>query len=178
MPNQNPKKTDDLQRASKEYFAKVNTELKSAIDFEFTDEEQQIFVQLIQNTHDSSPDRIDQIRVKLLKIGYTEEQIEQVIDQLLGLSALRLIIKIFKNVPEDKLDKMVELSEKLSPMQSNAMVETVYKNHTGKDLAELSQELYEDTLDAYEKDISATWERIQTIVDEDKKDATEAKPNA
>jgi len=143
-----------------DYFKNLNQQLKEDVGFEYTEEEQHAIMELAQNMQQDEPSVIDDLVELLRKVGYGEDDIQKTIDNLRAITGLRILIKIYEAIPKEKRDKILQISEKLSPTQSHALIETVYKNNTGEDLLQVVKSLHDDTMTAFHKDITALWEEL------------------
>ncbi len=150
-----------------DYLKDMNKQYKNAAGIELDEQELDAIKELALNLEVTDNENLTRVLDLLAQVGYDQSQMDAVVDELFAISSLRLLIKLYASVPLEKLDKMEDLADELSPTQFTKMVEIVFKNHTGEDYEELSVQYLNETLDAYYKDMSAAWQEIQAGATED-----------
>lgn len=161
----NPKK--NLEKQVDKYLENVNKQLKESIGFQYDKNDRNLLKQLVFQMDHSGTEHSDTLIALLEQVGYTNGQISAVLEELNAVASLRLLLKLYQSIPEKQRDSIVEISERLTPTQTIAMVETVYKNNTKEELETVATGLQNDTINAFYKDINHVWEEIKAIMRED-----------
>ncbi|MBN1374370.1 hypothetical protein JW962_03515 [Candidatus Dojkabacteria bacterium] len=138
-----------------------SSKLQALTGVAMTDEEKESITALAKTVVPMQTDT-DRLEILLKEKGLNAEEVEAIIEQAKALLGLWLLRYIFDNTTEDERKNIEIAAESLSPTQTNELMDVLMEKKIGKSMADLSDELWAQVVDAFVED-------IETIINDSKR---------
>ncbi|HOU75637.1 MAG TPA: hypothetical protein PK957_00760 [Candidatus Dojkabacteria bacterium] len=132
----------------------VNQALQQQIGVAMTEEEQNAFVQVFQQSGLAQQQTVtDKLIAKLVEKGVTKELHEEVVKQAMALANLYLMSEVVKKFTDEELDKVSKAFVELEPLQSAELLSALMEKKTGMNMEDMADAIWEEVVNAFIHDI-------------------------
>lgn len=132
----------------------VNQTLQQQIGVQMTNEEQEAFLSVVQQSDLAQQQTVtDMLIAKLVEKGVTKEAQEDIVKQAMALANLLLLNKLIKYFSDEEIAKVNNSAKTLEPLQSAELISVLLEEKTGKNMEETADAIWQEVVDAYIHDI-------------------------
>lgn len=143
----------------------VNQALQQQIGVAMTEEEQNAFIQVIQQSGLAQQQTVtDKLVAKLVEKGVTKELQEEVVKQAMALANLYLMSEVVKKFSDEELVKVSKASLELEPLQASELLSILMEKKTGMNMEAMADAIWEEVVDAFIHDIDMFIEEAKKVV--------------
>lgn len=142
----------------------VNQALQQQIGVAMTEEEQNAFVQVFQQSGLAQQQTVtDKLIAKLVEKGVTKELQEEVVKQAMALANLYLMSEVVKKFTDEELDKVSKAFVELEPLQSAELLSALMEKKTGMNMEDMADAIWEEVVNAFIHDIDMFIEEAKKV---------------